>query len=318
MAAGKSGAVAATSEREIVLERVLDAPRERVWDAWASPERIGTWWGPNGFTTRTREFALRPGGSWRHVMVGPDGTESPNSTRFEEVVRPERIVYTNGGGRAGGPGASFRATATFEGLGDAEGIGARTRLTLRMVFDTPEERDLVVRDYGAIEGGKQTLARLAEMLAREESAGGEFVFERVLDAPRERVFRAWTDAEELARWWGPKMFTNPRCEADARPGGAIRIDMRGPDGVVYPMTGEFREVQSPERIVFVSAVPDADGRPIFEVLNAVRFAPDGGGGTRLTLRARVISRTPAASRYLAGMDEGWTQSLDRLAGHVRS
>jgi uncharacterized protein YndB with AHSA1/START domain len=304
-----SESVAAPSDREIVLTRVFDAPRERVWEAWTDPEQLAKWWGPNGFTTTTHEIAIRPGGVWRHTMRGPDGVDYPNESRYEEVVRPERIVYSHGGATKGGPGANFRATVTFKDLGDE-----RTELTLRMVFVTAAARDLVVREYGAIEGGKQHLGRLAELLARGLE-GGEFVFTRVFDAPRERVFRAWTDPLELAKWWGPKGFTNSVCEADARAGGAIRIHMRGPDGAVYPMTGEFREVVPPVRLTFAAAVPGEDGKSIFEVQNVVTLDAIGGK-TTCTLRARVIRKTPPADVYLGGMNEGWTQSLERLAEHL--
>jgi uncharacterized protein YndB with AHSA1/START domain len=146
-------------------------------------------------------------------------------------------------------------------------------------------------------------------------AGQDLVLTRTFDAPRALVFRAWTDAKQLAQWWGPHGFTNPVCEFDARPGGAIRIHMRGPDGVVYPMTGTVREVVEPERLVFASAVPDEDGRPIFEVLTTVTFA-EQAGTTTLTVRAQVVSKTPGAERYLRGMSAGWTQSLERLAAVV--
>jgi uncharacterized protein YndB with AHSA1/START domain len=72
------------------------------------------------------------------------------------------------------------------------------------------------------------------VIAHEEQ---ELVLTRVFDAPRELVFKVWTDPKHLARWWGPRGFTNPVCELDLRPGGAILIHMRGPDGTVYPMTG---------------------------------------------------------------------------------
>src|ERR1700730_7092158 len=85
-----------------------------------------------------------------------------------------------------------------------------------------------------------------------ESAERELKITRVFDAPREMVFKAWTDPKLLAQWWGPKGFTNPVCELDVRPGGAIRVHMRGPDGTVYPMTGVYQEVVEPERIVFTS------------------------------------------------------------------
>jgi uncharacterized protein YndB with AHSA1/START domain len=140
----------------------------------------------------------------------------------------------------------------------------------------------------------------------------ELVLTRVIDAPRELVFKAWTDPKQVAQWWGPRGFSNPVCELDLRPGGAIRIHMRGPDGTVYPMTGVFNEVVEPERLVFTSAALDADGKPIFEVLTTVTFA-EQCSKTKQILRARVIKRTGEAAPYLAGMEAGWMQSLERLA-----
>jgi uncharacterized protein YndB with AHSA1/START domain len=139
----------------------------------------------------------------------------------------------------------------------------------------------------------------------------ELVLKRVFNAPRERVWKAWTDPRRLAQWWGPAGFTNPVCEADVRPGGAIRIDMRGPDGTVYPMTGVYREVVAPERLVFTASALDEEGRPLFEVLNTVTFAKQGGK-TLLTVRAQVVNKTAGADAYLEGMEAGWSQSLVRL------
>jgi uncharacterized protein YndB with AHSA1/START domain len=149
-------------------------------------------------------------------------------------------------------------------------------------------------------------------IASEEK---ELVLTRVFDAPRELVFKVWTDAKHLARWWGPHRFTNPFCDLDLRPGGAILIHMRGPDGVVYPMTGVYQDVVPPERLVFTSAALDLDGNPMFEVLTTVTFAEESGK-TKQILRARVIKKTAQAAPYLAGMEAGWTQTLERLAAYV--
>lgn len=154
------------ADREIVIARVLDAPRERVWKAWTQPEHVAQWWGPDGFTTTIGTMDFRVGGVWKLVMHGPDGTDYPNSSVFREIVVPERIVYTHGGAREGGPAANFTATWTFEDLGD------QTRLTVRMRFDTKDARDLVAREYGAVEGGRQTLARLAAYLLHIGSEAG--------------------------------------------------------------------------------------------------------------------------------------------------
>jgi uncharacterized protein YndB with AHSA1/START domain len=143
----------------------------------------------------------------------------------------------------------------------------------------------------------------------------ELVLTHVVNAPRELVFKVWTDPKHVAQWWGPRGFTNPVCELDLRPGGAILIHMRSPDGIVYPMTGVFQEVVPPERLVFTSAALDSDGNPMFEVLTTVTFAEEGGK-TKQILRARVIKKTAQAAPYIAGMEQGWTQSLERLAAYV--
>jgi len=144
-----------------------------------------------------------------------------------------------------------------------------------------------------------------------KSAEWDLVITRVFDAPRELVFKAWTDTRHVAQWWGPKGFTNPVCELDVRAGGAIRIHMRAPNDVVYPMTGVFEEITEPERLVFVSSALDEHGNSMFDVLNTVSFA-EQRGKTVLTLQARVIKTTAQAPQYLKGMEAGWTQSLDRL------
>lgn len=159
MDAKRNSSIEETADREIVLTRVFDAPRELVWQAWTDPRHVVNWWGPKGFTTTIEKMDVRPGGVWKHVMHGPDGTDYPNSSVFKEVVKPERIVFSHGGGKPGGPGAHFVATWTFESL-----AGNKTKVTVRMVFDSPVDRDFVVKEYNAIEGGKQTLERFAEYL----------------------------------------------------------------------------------------------------------------------------------------------------------
>ena len=157
----------------------------------------------------------------------------------------------------------------------------------------------------------------AESSAPTEHSEWDLVITRVFDAPRELVFNAWIDPKHVARWWGPKGFTNPVCEVDARVGGAMRIHMRAPDGVVYPMSGTFEEITPPERLVFVSSALDGNGKSMFDVLTTVAFA-DQHGKTALTMQARVIKATAHAPQYLKGMRAGWTQSLDRLGDHLRS
>ncbi len=146
-----------TADREVVITRLFDAPRERVFDAFTDPEQVGHWWGPNGFTTTIHEMDVRPGGVWRYIMHGPDGVDYPNYVSYIDIVRPERLVYDHGAD-SGDP--HFHVTVTFADE------GGRTRLTMRSLFPTAAARDYVVREFKAIEGGHQTLARLAEHLAQ--------------------------------------------------------------------------------------------------------------------------------------------------------
>ena len=142
-----------TVAREIVASRVFDAPRELVWKAWSDPKHIVQWWGPNGFTTTMQEMDFRPGGVWRFVMHGPDGTDYQNKSIYREIVKPERITYSH----VSGP--LFEATVTFTAQGD------NTRVEVRMVFESAELREKVAKDFGAVEGLHQTLERLGQRLA---------------------------------------------------------------------------------------------------------------------------------------------------------
>lgn len=153
----------ATGDREIVVTRTIEGPRHLVFEAYADVAHLSQWWGPNGFTTTTRSFEFRPGGVWEFLMHGPDGTDYPNRIEWQEIVPPERIVYLHGEGED--DPSSFRSAVTFVERGDA------TEITLRSVFKTREQRDLVVERYHAIEGARQTLGRLAEFIATRVAGG---------------------------------------------------------------------------------------------------------------------------------------------------
>jgi uncharacterized protein YndB with AHSA1/START domain len=137
---------------------VYDAPRELVFKVWTDPKHLSQWWGPDGFSTTTSAFDMRIGGVWRFVMHGPDGRDYQNRITYDEIVKPERIVYHHGGGDDVEP-VRFRTTVTFEEL------DGKTRLTLHAVFPSAAERDRVIKEYGADKGAMQTLSRLADYLA---------------------------------------------------------------------------------------------------------------------------------------------------------
>ena len=129
------------------------------------------------------------------------------------------------------------------------------------------------------------------------------------------AYRAWTDPEWLARWWGPAGFTNPVCRLDARPGGSIYVEMTDPSGPVYPMNGTFDILEPPTRLVFRTGALDAQGRQILEGVNEVNFEDLGGGKTRLRLYVRMTLALVEAKDHLKGMSIGWNMSLDKLVDH---
>lgn len=147
-----------TTDREITITRMFDAPRELVFDAFTDVKHIGNWWGPNGFTTTIQEMNVKVGGKWVYVMHGPDGKDYPNWVKYHEVIRPEKLVYDHGG-HADSNEVFFKVTITFTAN------ERKTMVAMRSIFPTKAARDLVVEKYGAIEGGNQTLARLAAHLA---------------------------------------------------------------------------------------------------------------------------------------------------------
>ena len=155
---GKNSFELADDPPAMIGTRVLDAPRELVFAVWTDPKHLAKWWGPDGFSTTTSAFDLRPGGVWRFVMHGPDGRDYQNRITFDEIVTPERLAYHHGGGDDVEP-VQFRTTVTFEDL------GGKTRVTLKGVFPSVAERDRVIKEYGADKGLVQTLARLGEHLA---------------------------------------------------------------------------------------------------------------------------------------------------------
>jgi uncharacterized protein YndB with AHSA1/START domain len=291
-----------SSDRENLVTRVFDAPREKVWRAWSEPVHLMQWWGPNGFTNTFHQFDFRSGGAWRFVMHGPDGTDYENENRFVEIVAPERIVIDH----LCWP--KFRATVTFE-----DAPGGKTRVIFRQVFDSVETYNQI--NHVASPGLEQNMDRLGAYIATIDAEERELTITRLFDAPRETVWRAWTDPKHLAAWWGPAGFTNPVCEVDLRVGGALRIVMRAPDGAEYPMRGIYREIWPPERLVFHNFAVDADDQPMMDGLTTVTFTARGGK-TEMVLHTKATALVPLAIRMLAGMEVGWRQSIDRLAAYV--
>ena len=315
-----------TTGREIVISRLFNAPRELVWKAWTDPEHVVKWWGPRGFTTTIETMEFRVGGAWKHVMRGPDGTNYPNKSIFKEIVPNERIVFSHGGGREDGtaPGANFVATWTFE-----EEDGGKTRLTGRMLFPSKEAREIVAREYGAVEGGRQTLERLSEYLP--EMVTEPFLITREFDAPPALVWKAWTERERFAQWFGPKGIKMSLRTFDMRPGGMCHYSLTTPDGKEFWGKAVYREIVPPTRIVWINSFSDADAgyarHPFtkdkwpLELLTTITFAAKGAR-TEVTVRWIPYESDEEERRAFdaarGSMSTGWGGTFEQLTGYLAS
>ncbi len=141
--------------RTMTIERIIDAPAAVLWQAWSDPATLPQWWGPDGFSCRTKRIDLRAGGEWVFDMIGPDGTEFPNHHRITRWDAASRIDYTLLWGEDGPRHADASVTL--------DDIGNRTRVTLRMTFVDPGEFEQA-KGFGAVELGQQTLGKLARFV----------------------------------------------------------------------------------------------------------------------------------------------------------
>ena len=142
------------AERELRIERMLNAPIELVWEVWTDPEHIKNWWGPNGFTTTIHKMDVKEGTEWVLTMHGPDGKNYPNKSTFKEVVLHKRIVYEHFN-------PDFVATVEFESQQN------RTFMKWQMLFDTRELYETVVKTFGADKGMRENVAKLENYLEQK-------------------------------------------------------------------------------------------------------------------------------------------------------
>ncbi|HEY1107374.1 MAG TPA: SRPBCC family protein [Opitutaceae bacterium] len=310
------------SAREILVTRIFHAPRELVFSAWTDPRHIANWWGPRGFSTTTHEMDVRPGGKWRLVMHGPDGTDYPNLITYREVVRPERLVYTHVGNTEKDP-HTFVSTATFEELG-----GGKTRVTLRAVFQSPEERDFVVKTYDALEGARQTIERLGEEVATMGAESQPFVISREFAAPLDLLFKVWTDKAHLEKWWGPRGMKVLACTNDLRLGGVMHYCLQMPDGAKLWGKWHYRDIVTPHRLVFLSSFSNEAGEVVphpmqkhwpREILTTVTFT-ERAGKTVVTVQW-VPHEAPPEDRKAfednhPSMQGGWGGVYDGLGEYL--
>jgi uncharacterized protein YndB with AHSA1/START domain len=163
-----------------------------------------------------------------------------------------------------------------------------------------------------LEGKKRKMSTKNDMTT--ESPELELVITRVFDAPRGLVFKAWTQPEHLARWWGPRGYNLPSCEIDLHPGGSYRFQMRSPEGDINWWHGVVREIVEPERIVWTCSINKADGTSISAETLLTVTLEDYAGKTRLTMHQGIFESIAVRDAH----SNGWTDAFGRLAEHLAS
>jgi len=312
-------ATGGSSDREIKITRFYDAPRELVFAAWSDPAQLCKWWGPRGFTIVTKSIDVRPRGSWVFSMIGPDGTVYPNRIVYTAIEAGRRVAYEHSG-EGETADALFIAEIRFED----EGSG--TRVTLHSIFPSASACNTVVEKYGAIEGGIDTLERLADLVTQRSPE--TFVTSREFDAPRAKLFELWVRPEHLGKWFGPKGFELEIKSADVRTGGTTLTRMRSPDGKVTWGKWLIREVLPPERLIFIDCFSNEHGgierhpfAPTWPQYNLTTVTfEDLGARTRVTVQWTPVHETAEELATFAAshdsMRAGWSGTFDRLAGRV--
>ena len=302
---------------ELTITRIFDAPREKVWQAWTSPEEIKKWWGPKYFTAPVSKIDLRVGGKYLSCMRGPDGKDYWSTGVYRELVPMERIVVTDSFadekgnvvpashyGMTGDFPLELLVTVTFEELGN------KTKMVLRH-----EGIPLGMMREMTETGWSESFDKLAENIAANgtriiaERGKQEVIITRVFDAPRALVFRAYTDRNLKPQWWGPKRLTTTIDKMDVKPGGQWRFIQRDAAGNEYVFHGVYHEVRSPERIVDTFEFEGMPGHVSLETC----ILEDIDGKTKMTGRSVYQTVEDRDGMLASGMEEGVFETMDRLA-----
>jgi uncharacterized protein YndB with AHSA1/START domain len=304
---------------QIITTRVLAAPRELVWKVLTSPEHLKYFWGPDGFTNTFTKYDLQVGGEALFTMHGPDGKDWPNRFRFVTIDPPNLLVWNHDGGDDDGH--------RFKGELELFEEAGKTRIELRLNEASIAARDAIGK-Y-AIVGGIQNIERLAAYVAPMADPMNKFEIERVFPVSQKRLFEVCSQVEHLKHWMSPAGMTTIKAEQDLKPGGHYHYGLATSDG--HKMWGmvNYKEITPNSRLVYAQNFSDKDGgvtaHPLaphwpMEMITIFDFIAEGASQTRLKItwiNARISdeeAKTFAGAH--AGMNQGWTGSLDKLYAYL--
>ncbi len=265
------------------ITRLFDAPLDLVYRAWTEPELISKWWGPHGFTTPVKDWDAKVGGAIDLSMIG-FGMDHPMVGDFLEVDPPNRLVFTAKAflDGAGSNGLEVLNTVTFKAVGE------RTEVALHAkVVKATEEVAMALA--GMEQGWSESLDKFGSLVSRIHfhEADYEMVAVRTYVAPRELVWKVWTEQEHTIKWWGTNGFTTTTNSMDLRPGVTWSHVMHGPDGRDYHNRVRYLEVAAPHRLVYENATEDEPDNVLHR--SVVTFTEEDGR-TTVVMRMRFSSQ----------------------------
>ncbi len=320
-------------KQEIVITRIFNAPRELVWKAWTESESLSKWWGPKGFKIDVSKMDFRPNGVFHYYMQSPDENKIWGKFVYREMNAPERMVFVNSFSDENGriTPNPYIANWPLEVLNTLTLIeeNGKTTLTLRgePINATEQERkNFIDNQLGMQQGFTGTFEKLDEYLANELKKESEsnpenedIVITRIFDAPRELVWKMWTEPELIKKWWGPKNYTAPFAKIDFRVGGEYLFCMRSPEGKDSWSKGTYKEIVKHELISNTDSFADADGNIVpgsyygitgdfpLELQVYLKFE-DYEGRTRFTLRHVGFPSVEMGEMCRAG----WNEFFDKF------
>jgi uncharacterized protein YndB with AHSA1/START domain len=305
---------------DLVISRFFHVPRELVWRAWTDPGLTVRWWGPKVFTSPVSMIDLRVGGRYLICMRSPEGTDYWSTGVYREIVPLKRIVATDSfadekgavvpASHYGIPGKFPRellVTVTFATR------AAGTAMTLRhRGFPTKKMREQAGDGWNESFDKLETVLKApGEILSVEARPGWpEIVISRTFDAPRELVFRAYTEGRLIERWWGPHRYTISVDRLEARNGGRWRFLQSEENGNEYAFHGVYHELRAPERIV---GTFEFEGAPGHVSLDSLTLEDVGGRRTKVTSRSVFPSVEDRDAMLREGMIDEVAETMDRLA-----
>jgi len=301
---------------ELVLTRTLDAPRSLVWKLWTEKEHLERWWGPAGFGMRTARLDFRVGGTFHYAMTPPGSGQAMWGLFVYDEISPEtKLVFRSGfadgaGAFARNPFAPVWPLEIRNELSLTE-QGGKTVLTLkgRPHNATPEEERLFAENHANVsQGFAGTFAQLTRYLEDALVADRAMFYERTFDAPRDVVWKAWTEPT-IAAWFGPAGFRTTIHEMDVRPGGKWLFTMHGPDGTDYPNRVVYLEVDPPRKLVYDQGNPNEINSHLVTLTLTER---DG----RTDMTFRMVFASPEHKQLVIeqyGAQKGLVENMDRFA-----